>query len=239
MLQLIQTTAWGELDYLVVDLPPGTGDILLTLGQSVSFDGAVMVTTPQLLSFVDVLKGLDLFTDMKIPTLAVVENMAYFTCAHGQRHELFGKGHASVLADRYGITCTVQLPLDPAISAGSDAGKYAWFCKVLCCCRSLVLHTLIACRPIVGTSILPGVSATFQGLAAHVDGEVCLVNIPRLVCVMLKLNTRGVQMTALSASTRDRVDVRWDERRGGIVVRVIGAAGASETVLTPAQVREQ
>ena len=129
LLQLIQTTAWGELDYLVVDLPPGTGDILLTLGQSVSFDGAVMVTTPQLLSFVDVLKGLDLFTDMKIPTLAVVENMAYFTCAHGQRHELFGKGHASVLAERYGIACTVQLPLDPAISAGSDAGK----CVLLFC----------------------------------------------------------------------------------------------------------
>lgn len=137
--QLIQTTEWGALDYLVVDLPPGTGDILLTLGQNVSFDGAVMVTTPQQLSFVDVLKGLDLFTEMRIPILAAVENMAYFTCRHGEKHELFGKGHADVLAQRYGIPCTVQLPLHPLISSGSDTGQSVAVCALLCQCIRFIL----------------------------------------------------------------------------------------------------
>lgn len=121
--QLLETTVWGALDYLVVDLPPGTGDILLTLGQNVRFNGSVMVTTPQRLSFVDVIKGLDLFAELKIPPVAVVENMAYFTCDHGTRYNLFGPSHTQTLSETYGIPCTYEVPVDARVATGSDRGR--------------------------------------------------------------------------------------------------------------------
>ena len=76
--QLIQTTLWEDLDCLVIDMPPGTGDIQITIGQEVKLDGAVIVTTPQKLSFIDVVKGIEMFDDLKVPTLATVENMVKF-----------------------------------------------------------------------------------------------------------------------------------------------------------------
>ncbi len=83
--QLANNTDWGELDVLVVDMPPGTGDISITMGQQVKVDGAVVVTTPQKLSLVDVVKGIKLLDTLNIPTLALVENMLYFDCDRGTR----------------------------------------------------------------------------------------------------------------------------------------------------------
>lgn len=89
--QLLLMTEWGELDYLIVDMPPGTGDLQMTLTQSVSLTGAVLVTTPHMLSVADLVKGSDMFAEMKVPVLAVVENMAYFKCDAGKKYQLFGE----------------------------------------------------------------------------------------------------------------------------------------------------
>lgn len=95
--QLIGATEWGELDYMVVDMPPGTGDIQLTLSQTLAFTGAVIVTTPHYLSLVDAAKGVAMFQEVNVPTLAVVENMSYFDCEHGSRYYPFGKGGRDVI----------------------------------------------------------------------------------------------------------------------------------------------
>eukprot|EP01041_Mallomonas_annulata_P004095 gene4095-8143_t len=90
--QLISSTNWGELDYLIVDMPPGTGDIQITLCQSVGFTGAVVVTTPHRLALQDVFKGIQMFSSLRVSVLALVENMAYFRCRHGEVHYPFGHG---------------------------------------------------------------------------------------------------------------------------------------------------
>jgi Mrp family chromosome partitioning ATPase len=125
--QLLNSTGWGELDYLVIDMPPGTGDINLTLGQEAPIDGAVVVTTPQQLAVVDVEKGIELLNKLKIPSMVLVENFSYFECdSCDKRHELFGKsGGAKHVADRFGIENTVQLPIDPELKSEKTKTLFA------------------------------------------------------------------------------------------------------------------
>jgi Mrp family chromosome partitioning ATPase/DUF971 family protein len=121
--QLLTTTEWGDLDYLVIDMPPGTGDVQLTLSQILNINAAIIVTTPQKLSFVDVVKGIDMFKKVEVPCVAVVENMSYFTAPEsGVKHFIFGPGHRSRLQNDYGIANAFSMPIEPTLSAQSDAG---------------------------------------------------------------------------------------------------------------------
>ena len=112
--QLLHSVDWGELDYLFIDMPPGTGDIQLTISQSIRLSGAVIVTTRSSLSLVDVTKGILMFEKVDIPMLGVVENMAYFVCDEcDKKHYVFGENN-STLSDRFGLQTLAHVPLDPA-----------------------------------------------------------------------------------------------------------------------------
>ncbi|RRW34061.1 P-loop NTPase, partial [Stutzerimonas stutzeri] len=124
LLQLITQTEWNDLDYLVVDMPPGTGDIQLTLAQKVPVTGAVIVTTPQDLALLDAKKGVEMFRKVNIPVLGVVENMAIHICSNcGHAEHLFGEGGGEKLASQYNVDLLASLPLSMAIRSQSDAGK--------------------------------------------------------------------------------------------------------------------
>jgi ATP-binding protein involved in chromosome partitioning len=121
--QLLRDVMWGELDYLLVDLPPGTGDVQLTLTQTLPLAGAVMVTTPQQVAFTDVLKGGEMFHQLQTPLLGVVENMSYYVCPHcGQAEPLFGEGAGEQLSQKLQTPLLGRVPLDTAVRAGGDAG---------------------------------------------------------------------------------------------------------------------
>jgi len=121
--QLLTNVAWGELDYLIVDLPPGTGDAVLSLSQEVPLTGAVVVTTPQDVALIDVLKAIEMFQSVKVPVVGVVENMAGFTCPKcGEVTEIFLEGAGKKAADRFELPLLGSLPLDPTIPPGGDGG---------------------------------------------------------------------------------------------------------------------
>ena len=122
--QLLKDTNWRDLDYLVVDLPPGTGDIQLTLAQKVPVTGAVIVTTPQDIALIDARKGLKMFEKVGIPILGVVENMSFHRCPScGHESHIFGTGGAQKMCRDYGTELLGQLPLDEAIRSQADSGK--------------------------------------------------------------------------------------------------------------------
>jgi len=121
--QFVQNVKWGELDVLLVDLPPGTGDAQLSLVQTLPLDGAVIVTTPQTAATNVARKGGLMFQKVNVPLLGVAENMSYFTDPAGNRHNLFGSGGGIVAAERLGTTLLGQVPLIPEIREGGDAGE--------------------------------------------------------------------------------------------------------------------
>ncbi|PHR22764.1 MAG: sodium:proton antiporter [Hoeflea sp.] len=122
--QMLREVAWGELDVLVVDMPPGTGDAQLTMAQNVPLAGAVIVSTPQDLALIDARKGLNMFNKVNVPVLGIVENMSYFICPDcGGRHDIFGHGGARDEADRIGVPFLGEVPLAMPIRETSDAGR--------------------------------------------------------------------------------------------------------------------
>lgn len=122
--QLLSETQWGELDYLVVDMPPGTGDIQLTLSQRVPVSGAVIVTTPQDIALADARKGLKMFEKVSVPVLGIVENMSLHVCSNcGHVDHIFGAGGGARMARQYGTTLLGELPLDAHIREETDGGR--------------------------------------------------------------------------------------------------------------------
>jgi ATP-binding protein involved in chromosome partitioning len=122
--QMLKDVAWGELDVLVVDMPPGTGDAQLTMAQQVPLAGAVIVSTPQDLALIDARKGLNMFRKVDVPVLGIVENMSTFICPHcGCRSDIFAHGGAKSEAERLGVSFLGEVPLTLAIRETSDAGK--------------------------------------------------------------------------------------------------------------------
>ena len=121
--QMLRDVAWGTLDVLVVDMPPGTGDAQLTLAQNVPLKGAVIVSTPQDLALIDARRGLAMFTKVNVPVLGIIENMSYFQCPEcGTRSDIFGHGGARHEAERLGVPFLGEVPLHMSIRAMSDAG---------------------------------------------------------------------------------------------------------------------
>ena len=122
--QFIGSVDWGELDYLLVDLPPGTGDAQLSLSQVLPLGGVVMVTTPQDVALLDVRKAIGMFQRLNVPILGIVENMSTFACPHcGQATAIFGDAGGQRLADEYNVPLLARLPLDPETRVGGDEGS--------------------------------------------------------------------------------------------------------------------
>ncbi len=121
--QFLSDVDWGELDYLIIDLPPGTGDAQLSLSQSMPLSGGVIVTLPQQVSLDDARRGLEMFRQLNVPIFGVVENMSYLELPDGTRMDVFGSGGGRKLAEETGVPFIGQIPMDPAVREGGDAGK--------------------------------------------------------------------------------------------------------------------
>src|SRR5579864_1902017 len=122
--QFLRSVRWGELEYLIVDLPPGTGDVQLTLIQSALITGAVVVTTPSIVALADVRKAVEMFRQVNVEILGIVENMSYFSCPHcSERIDVFGHGEGERMATAFGAKFLGEIEIDPQIRIGGDTGK--------------------------------------------------------------------------------------------------------------------
>ncbi len=154
--QFIEDVEWGALDYLVIDLPPGTGDAQLSLSQLIPITGSVVVTTPQEIALIDVVKAVSMFKKVEIPVLGVVENMSYYTCpACGHHDEIFARGGGKRLAQELGTIFLGEVPIDSKVRHGGDAG-----------------------RPVVVGAPESEHAKIFMALAAKVAGEIAKINGP-------------------------------------------------------------
>jgi ATP-binding protein involved in chromosome partitioning len=121
--QLLMAFDWGPLDYLLVDMPPGTGDAHLTLAQNVALSGSVIVTTPQDVSLIDARKGVEMFRQVRVPVLGIVENMSYFIADDGTRYEIFRHGGGRKLAQEAGVPFLGEIPIDARVAVCGDTGE--------------------------------------------------------------------------------------------------------------------
>ena len=122
--QFLSDVKWGDLDFMIIDLPPGTGDAQLTMTQKVPLTGAVIVTTPQDVALIDARKGLAMFRKVSVPLLGIIENMSYYICRHcGEREEIFGHGGGRKTAEMLGVPFLGEVPLDPKVVVGGDSGE--------------------------------------------------------------------------------------------------------------------
>ena len=122
--QFLTDVKWGTLDFMIIDLPPGTGDAQLTITQKVPLTGAVVVTTPQDVALIDARKGLAMFRKVNVPVMGIVENMSYFICRHcGEREEIFGHGGGKKTAEMLGVPFLGEVPIDPKVVVGGDSGQ--------------------------------------------------------------------------------------------------------------------
>ena len=154
--QFVDDVEWGKLDYLVVDLPPGTGDAQLSLSQLIPVTGAVIVTTPQEVALIDVVKAISMFKKVEIPILGVVENMSYYTCPScGHHDEIFARGGGQLLAKEMGANFLGEVPIDSKVRHGGDAG-----------------------RPVVVGAPDSEHAKIFRVMAAKVAGEIAKLNGP-------------------------------------------------------------
>jgi ATP-binding protein involved in chromosome partitioning len=154
--QFVEDVEWGELDYLIVDLPPGTGDTQLSLAQLVPVTGAVMVTTPQEVSIIDVEKALAMWKKVEIPVVGVIENMSYFACPKcGHHEEIFARGGGRKLAEREGLPFLGEIPVLSEVRSRGDAGK-----------------------PIVLAEPESEVAKTFRGIARKIACDLSVRNLP-------------------------------------------------------------
>ncbi len=154
--QFVEDVEWGELDYLVVDLPPGTGDTQLSLAQLVPVTGAVMVTTPQEVSVIDVEKALGMWKKVEVPVLGVIENMSYFACPQcGHHEEIFARGGGKQLAEREGLPFLGEIPMLSSVRGSGDGGT-----------------------PIVLAEPESEVARTFQGIARRLACALSVRNLP-------------------------------------------------------------
>jgi ATP-binding protein involved in chromosome partitioning len=121
--QFLSDVNWGKLDYLVIDMPPGTGDAHLSLVQAIQLAGAVITTTPQDVAIADAIKGIRMFEEVKAPILGIVENMSFFVCPGcGETYDIFGSGGGERTAREFGVELLGQIPIDPAIRQAGDIG---------------------------------------------------------------------------------------------------------------------
>jgi ATP-binding protein involved in chromosome partitioning len=121
--QLMADVHWGELDYLVVDMPPGTGDVQITFSQQLKVSGALLVATPQNVALADVVRAKSMFDKVNIPIVGIIENMSYFVCdGCGKKHEIFSRGGAQRAADRFHIPYLGEIPITPSLREGGDSG---------------------------------------------------------------------------------------------------------------------